>query len=618
MIQNLLKEIKNKQMLLGEEYNKQNPEIEFFEKFVKENSFNNIEGVFEISMSDLWIVFIRSSKVDISFEELEKIIKANELFIDTCSTEELISLMSQIEEVVKDEKYDIKNHKNNNQKKLLIEKKLSSICRVVEDVYDIPYLTDDGILGLAILSDMDPDLIHNSVELISAIKKIEDVYKSSTFELCDDITCRNYGKYRNKHMKEKYKNSTLNKKIDEIKTYAMNVVQKEKLKKKECIKQIKIYDKLYKDIVRICDKKEITSYNQIISKVSDDDIKRKVLKLIDEHNRKYYEELEKEYNELSKNSSLRYQLLLKKYNINENEYDVELIMKNSYEDTKNILKQLKKMDIVEKDLIIYILKNTNKKVVDFISNLKEKGIINPDFIKNNPNIFNINSDEYCNLFKNVKNFTEKNLNPLYIYNSSFVLLINPDKFRKNIEIIDEYHYINSINTETNLKFLNQENLEQLIDSIIELGYENNLEKNLNYLNYNENKWKRLRLLKELAIDINTLNLDKILNSNDFPIPDEKLDEYIYNDTKYGQPTIINNILQESKSEEFDMLSKFSNSKRTYNINGVLISKNKVKRNLEKLNGIEMNIKDKLILATTNGSILNDEETKLLKQAYRNI
>lgn len=618
MIQNLLKEIKNKQMLLEEEYNKQNPEIEFFEKFVKENSFNNIEGVFEISMSDLWIVFIRSSKVDISFEELEKIIKANELFIDTCSTEELISLMFQIEEIVKDEKYDIKNHKNNNQKKLLIEKKLSSICRVVEDVYDIPYLTDDGILGLAILSDMDPDLIHNSVELISAIKKIEDVYKSSTFELCDDITCRNYGKYRNKHMKEKYKNSTLNKKIDEIKTYAMNVVQKEKLKKKECIKQIKIYDKLYKDIVRICDKKEITSYNQIISKVSDDDIKRKVLKLIDEHNRKYYEELEKEYNELSKNSSLRYQLLLKKYNINENEYDVELIMKNSYEDTKNILKQLKKMDIVEKNLIIYILKNTNKKVVDFISNLKGKGIINPDFIKNNPSIFNINSDEYCNLFKNVKNFTEKNLNPLYIYNSSSVLLINPDKFRRNIEIIDEYHYINSINTETNLKFLNQENLEQLIDSIIELGYENNLEKNLNYLNYNENKWKRIRLLKELAIDINTLNLDKILNSNDFPIPDEKLDEYIYNDTKYGQPTIINNILQESKSEEFDMLSKFSNSKRTYNINGVLISKNKVKRNLEKLNGIEMNIEDKLILATTNGSILNDEETKLLKQAYRNI
>lgn len=170
----------------------------------------------------------------------------------------------------------------------------------------------------------------------------------------------------------------------------------------------------------------------------------------------------------------------------------------------------------------------------------------------------------------------------------------------------------SINKNTNYDFIKNNNLQTLIDTILELGYENLLEKNINLLNYDEVKWKRIRVLKEMNIPvIEQKDLEKTLNTS-FIIPDDKLDDYILNVVPYNLSIKINN-LTEKENINSNMLKDFSTSKRLYKIGDVLLSKNRVKRNLEKLQTIEIDNNERLFISIINGAILDDEELERIKK-----
>ena len=98
------------------------------------------------------------------------------------------------------------------------------------------------------------------------------------------------------------------------------------------------------------------------------------------------------------------------------------------------------------------------------------------------------------------------------------------------------------------------------------------------------------------------------------MPDNEISSYIYNAVNYLQPNVE---ITEASPINLEQLEEYSKTKRTYSFDGILISKNKVKRNLSTVSE-ETPQDDKLIYGLVHESILSDEEfetiTKLVRQS----
>ena len=101
-------------------------------------------------------------------------------------------------------------------------------------------------------------------------------------------------------------------------------------------------------------------------------------------------------------------------------------------------------------------------------------------------------------------------------------------------------------------------------------------------------------------------LETVLKTDKFLIPDSKIDDYIYNATPYNIPEIE----CESSNDVDDILEVFSNTKRTYYIGGVVISKNKFKRNIASTNHTST---DSIFYSIIKDSYLSDEEISSIRK-----
>ena len=209
--------------------------------------------------------------------------------------------------------------------------------------------------------------------------------------------------------------------------------------------------------------------------------------------------------------------------------------------------------------------------------------------------------------RNLNLISKKKLNPHYFTESEEVLILPSQVFTTNLSVLEDYSLLPNIKTGMNLSFLKGEDLAEGIDTLLELGYEKNLEECLELLNYKD-KFERLKVLKTLNIPVaDTQTLIEVLTTEKFYIPDNEIPNYIYSASSYYMPKNIVEV-EEPKKKVSDVtrLSTFSNTERTYSFDGVLISKNKVHRNLSH------------ILATGKPTeriiygVLNDEEVSKVK------
>ena len=97
------------------------------------------------------------------------------------------------------------------------------------------------------------------------------------------------------------------------------------------------------------------------------------------------------------------------------------------------------------------------------------------------------------------------------------------------------------------------------------------------------------------------------------IPNDSLSDYLYSAVEYNKP--VSNLVK-SKDEFLDSLSEYEDGKRLYNIDGVLISKNKVKRAFSKNDQDEVSTSTVYDIITAN-TILNDSECQRIVSAISN-
>ena len=437
------------------------------------------------------------------------------------------------------------------------------------------------------------------------IMNIYKTYRLMIFDIeCLDKELENRNRMKDKDRKafirkmykDLYDINKLTTDVNRVKSFVSEEEKNEKQLEKNNNKEIFNLNGAMALLDNALEKDEITNAREIVSKIKDLNIKYSVLELISEHNNIYYEKLDKELNNLNKNSKIKYQALLHDYGIINGSYQVERIMNNSLEDVEEILKIINKYNLVNEQ-IIKILRNSNLDIVSNIKEYLEKGYLSLEFIIDNIDIYYRNSTKYQMFNSSLEILNKYNINPSIFIDSPNVLLSYSNLLEKNLDLLNDYNLLNSLKTTTNYNFLNNDKLYILIDKLIELGYENFLEEDLNILN--NNKLQRLEALKSFEIKIdNKEELDKVLTKK-FYISDDELDNYIFN---------IENIINEDIDINIEDLNKYLNG-RTYNINGVIVSINKVKRNIESgLSPFKSIIKN---------SVLSIDEIKILKEELNN-
>ena len=391
-----------------------------------------------------------------------------------------------------------------------------------------------------------------------------------------------------------------------VKTYYEKLKSEKRVIERNNEKELQALENLEQQLpLLLKENQEITTNKDLLNRITSKEIRLNALRIVYLHNKSIYEELFKEYKKLSSNKKSKYKRLLNDYDINVKEETISYIMLNSLEDVKTILSTLTKLGITNPNTLLNTLTRTNLNTINNILTQINKGIISKELVINNPSLLCFTSIEYKNFTENLNYLQEKNLNPHYFRSNQSLLLENSKTIKASFEILENYDLLLSLKTGIDCSFLINEDLELGIDLLLELGYESFLEENLSLLNY-QNNFKRLLVLKSLNIPVTSLEeLENVLKTDKFLIPDYKIDDYIYNATSYNPKEIES----ENDITQIDILEDFSNTKRTYLIGGILISKNKFKRNFTTNNNTNI---DSIFYSIIKDSYLSDEEVSSIR------
>lgn len=375
--------------------------------------------------------------------------------------------------------------------------------------------------------------------------------------------------------------------------------------KKAIRRELTAYESLEENLEKMFSHSEIKNVSELLRRISNPNIRLELLKLVYLHNQKIYDEISTELEKQTKDPSNIYQSLLDDYGISPELYQIADVRLVPLDELKNMLESLKALAITEPKIILEIIKTSNFDTIQNIRAQVSKGIIDSELLRNNLAIFSKESKEYKNFISNLEFFIEEGFNPHYLRANQEIFLLSPTQIKRNIKVLQEYDLLSSMKTGMDSRFLLNENLSENIDTLLELGYEEVLVEDLSLLNYQHN-FKRLQILKELDIRLSDLGeLKSVLESEKFLIPRERISSYLYNSVPYKIERLEDDLVIPAT-----ILGNYEYSSRTYNIGGILISKNKVQRNIPNLN--EETSNKNLITALTSNSILSDEEFETIR------
>ena len=312
---------------------------------------------------------------------------------------------------------------------------------------------------------------------------------------------------------------------------------------------------------------EITNASEIVSLVKDEDIKRAFLDIIYNHNRIYNNEIETEYRKLAEDDFNKYKTLLIDSYIDFDKNDVLALMDKDYNSLKEMIALLKPMNFSASELL-FVLRKSNLEVVSTIKKYTDRGFVSTDFLKDNIAVFIPGGEKLLFFTTNVDILENRSINPSVFKNNLGLLLLDPEEFKNRINILDSYQLVSSLKNASDLDFVKRDDLEEVLDLLLELGFEDVMVEDMNILN---NKHiKRLELLKGMDIIIEDKEmLMEVLNRKNFFVEDDNIDEYLISSADYHKEV----------SFDKNLLPAFQSGIRTYDINGVLISIPKVKRAL---------------------------------------
>ena len=596
LISSCVNKMKEIDFLLKEE----NTELAFYKDLFDNTNVDELRNLIGPNDGDLVLAYFNALNSKRSFDEnkekLQLLINIANSFDEKIITALLDTIQSAALANAEFNAHDDFKSKLRKQKLLLPLKHMLKFG----DVTNNDSFTDNWN-GIVELYSEDYDDMIKTVNFLVALKASHES-KQIFEDFISDREIHINQKQKNKAYKSAIKNTEFydgyvitNEAIDFIKRYRDNLISDCEKKERKLQKNYRNYQSFIDNFHKIFDVDEITEYSNIISLISDEDIRVAFLRMVYQHNMVEYDKLDRTFNNLNKNSYVRYLSLLREFDINKEEINLSVLMKTPCEMVEIMLKLLNEMNL-PKEIIVKVLEKSNIEIIIFIKELRDKGILLQSTILNYNGIFVDNSEELLSLKHNLGILKQNGLNAANMINNPEVL-INNSLLEENINILKSYNLFNFIKSRSNYKYLADSNLVKKIDMFIELGYESYLVDDLALLN--ENNIERLYIMKSIGVPIsNKEELLEILRGNNFIIHNDKLQNYITDFTPYYMDKYLD--------ISTDNLDNYLKGDRTYNINGVILSKNRVNRNI--IDGLPM------FNALISGSILNaDEITYLINE-----
>ena len=604
----LLKQIEKNKDNLQAKLNEPNEESDFFREFSSKLSLNVMNNLVRFDILDFIKARFLASIKDKNYEEISAVIEEiRPLFNFQMQPIAFFNLFENIANlIVSVEKDDLLNIiKNKKRKKLNKDDKKRVLT--IENIQKNANINIENFIRLCYDQ---IEIVANTIELMVALYKFKETHEYfsqiKAGALSSEVK-KQLAKAEKEFFEYEYNTKSIEKVIKDIREYSDKVISEEETKKKKISKSFMNYTYTENWIRKIKDGQEITSIPSKVMQLDDEELKKQILEKVYNNNMSIYTQIEKKYNDLSSNSYNRYSLLLGQYGIDISKYNIDIT--NDINIVKKMLKLISSLDIKNPYKIVEIINTSKLEIVESINNLVKKGYIDNEYIKNNINIF---SGSYTALISNIEEFKKEGLSLSSISKLKDSLCEDSDTIQRNIAVLKEYGLFSSLGDCSSASFLNIEQLEQKIDKLLELGMEQFLKDDLSLLNYENSLYDKILLAYKLNIPIEDTNSLHNILSSPFVVSDDDIDTYLFNVSRKSLDSLED--ININKTDLLELLGKKQSSENVYDFDGVLISKNKVSRNLENSDD-EVPLKTVLLCMIDDKILDTDELEKITKSLY---
>lgn len=587
-------------------------EMERYKAGIESLKIKRVKDLDKIKMSEIVILYLHSIMPEVwSIEEVEKITNSSLKFFENSTSDEFDSKSMTLIQMVS------KNILTRLQKKKIDLSNISELKKedleadLQEDILTLQHYEKEGIDVKTLLP-----FIAQGKECVIALSivnffKCVKEYGQKELETYteDDLGLTRKEKERAlvNAMYNMSGNIIINDIISILKEHliALENYQLEQEKRSKRVKALKASQNL---VTIAMQEPVITNYQSIIRQIPIPELKLETLKLIYSHNLSYQEQIEKRYQELTSKKEVQYQEFAKAFDLPTD--NIEDLMKKPLEDLKAMYPLLVSLGIKDQSRQEELLRISTLSRLSGIKKLQNKGMISPNFLTENNNLFCEDKKEFEDLTKNIGFLLSLKLRPTIISKHSEILLSDPNVLSENLRQLQEYELPIDWSKNQDISFLTKPNIENKIDRWLELGYETLLEHHLELLNYSRESIKRLEVLKEIRIPLPETkeDLKAILDSPTFIIPEQEIDTYIQLVDRKENKKEINPSLEA-------ILKPLESTKRTYQVEGNIFSKRKTLRNLSQEEEVTQDTIVKSMITGTNLLLSDIEKVRKSLQGY---
>lgn len=587
-------------------------EMERYKAGIESLKIKRVKDLDKIKMSEIVILYLHSIMPEVwSIEEVEKITNSSLKFFENSTSDEFDSKSITLIQMVS------KNILTRLQKKKIDLSNISELKKenleadLQEDILTLQHYEKEGIDVKTLLP-----FIAQGKECVIALSivnffKCVKEYGQKELETYTEDDLGLTRKEKERALVNAMYNMSGNIKINDIISIlkehliALENSQLEQEKRSKRVKALKASQNL---VTIAMQEPVITNYQSIIRQIPIPELKLETLKLIYSHNLSYQEQIEKRYQELTSKKEVQYQEFAKAFDLPTD--NIEDLMKKPLEDLKAMYPLLVSLGIKDQSRQEELLRISTLSRLSGIKILQNKGMISPNFLTENNNLFCEDKKEFEDLTKNIGFLLSLKLRPTIISKHSEILLSDPNVLSENLRQLQEYELPIDWSKNQDISFLTKPNIENKIDRWLELGYETLLEHHLELLNYSRESIKRLEVLKEIRIPLPETkeDLKAILDSPTFIIPEQEIDTYIQLVDRKENKKEINPSLEA-------ILKPLESTKRTYQVEGNIFSKRKTLRNLSQEEEVTQDTIVKSMITGTNLLLSDIEKVRKSLQGY---
>lgn len=569
-------------------------ELAILERIFEDNQCSSIKQITKMNPTDIAIAVALSKANGEDVEKLVRCIKGFDHMLNTLPSDGVDEFLKLLD-VEPGEKKIIARIIGPSNKRLSIPEKLTQIA--LKKALEKPGVSLECFLDAM---ELYGENLHRSLYLASLINELKSIYEKGSSMIREEASGNGFEiskRYEGKLIKDAIKQTGLNLEkiesdVQEARKYYENKARAFSQEQKRRNKQVQAYEALIGKLSKLEGTKEITNIDDLLDGITDEEERKIITSFVYLANLVSYQSLMVEYGKISRDAAHKYESLLEKYSLPKEMYDIDVIMQRPFEELEEMLSLLSQINISSKKLVVDIISNSTLENTSEIASLVRDGILTEDFLSSHPKIFMSGTKENKNFKANMKTYQENGYNPHMLENNNALIISEPSTLTLNLRTMTEYDLQKLLKAGNDLSFLSTTQLQEAIDTLLELGYEEILDSNIEVLNHSA-KFNRLVLANRLNIPLETeKDVFKVLNAAYFVVPDGEIQDSI-SPAEYCQNKAIRTL---------DHISDFDSTSRTYEIDGVKLSKNRIARNQER----GLTPLDSLLAGTT----ISDEELKI--------